>query len=579
MRGSRGRPGPAAQGAGVPPGGSDLETPPRRTGGHRVTIEAPEPPAAAGGAEGAPPAQISPAARAGRPDGIAAILEAAASGGGAQRASPRSPARLGGGRRRESIFTQLRHAEVGADIVDLGAELSNRRVQRLALAACCGAAVAAALRRLGLQNGSAPYVLAAFAAGTCGVGAALRVLTRLGLRLLAHAVLRSGADAGGQVMEVLVGDLARLSSVYAYASLVITNACWRISTEPQGITSYDGSIAPLNKLPDPIRQLGGERLTELGQVAFLSIFSWRLTQISTRAVRALLPDKSSQATRPLEELLHTAGAFIGLLFVIARITGSGFQGMLRALGISGVALALGSQTVIQDLITFVSVVMDRPYLLGDVVSMCGVEGIVEGIGLKSTRIRGFDGLLHIIANKDAANARITNMSTHVVSGRSAFIPIELSPLTPPERLRMIPEVVARAGRTVGEAATNCAAEALVTGVGDTGIRLAVYIWSKTEPVLEFGAWREARHAMLIEVLESLKLEGFELASAAGQRLTAGAAVGAAAAAVANSSRRTSRAPSPPVGELSPQSHGDMRTGPTTPCVQWESEASLMDHPT
>eukprot|EP01065_Artemidia_motanka_P015535 TRINITY_DN19307_c0_g1_i1.p1 TRINITY_DN19307_c0_g1~~TRINITY_DN19307_c0_g1_i1.p1 ORF type:complete len:545 (+),score=121.65 TRINITY_DN19307_c0_g1_i1:72-1706(+) len=446
--------------------------------------------------------------------------------------------------RRRSLFLQLRDASVGAEVAELGAELSNRRIQRLAVVAAVSIAAVRLLRRAGMGP-SFVGALATFVAAYGSVGAVLRVLVRAGLELLARASNRTASTNLSSGLEVLTKDLAQLTSVYAYATILVVSAAWR-RIQPQApdrrALFYDPSL-----LPDPLRQFGGERLSELVQLGFLSLFSWRLTQIGTRSVRAMMPEQSAAAAKPLEELLHTAGGVLGLMFVAARASGAGFQGLLRALGLSGVALALGSQTVIQDLITFVSIVLDQPFVLGDVVSLRGIEGTVEGIGLKSTRIRGFDGVLYVIANRDVSGSTVTNMSARLVAGRRAFVCFEMSPLTSSARIYRLPEVAARAARAANQ--PGCEASAQVTGFGDKGIKVTICVWSNTEPVLQYPDWTEARHAVLCSVLAAFEREGMELACTAALKVAPGY-----------------------MGRASPTLMGETRPScPTTPMAAWVSD--------
>ena len=103
---------------------------------------------------------------------------------------------------------------------------------------------------------------------------------------------------------------------------------------------------------------------------------------------------------------------IGLLGLITAAANLGIDvTSVLALGSVG-ALAIGMAT--QDLLTNVFggvvVFLDRPFKLGDRVTVEGKDGIVESIGLRSTRIRSLDGFLITVPNKTICNSLVTNIS-------------------------------------------------------------------------------------------------------------------------------------------------------------------------
>lgn len=67
--------------------------------------------------------------------------------------------------------------------------------------------------------------------------------------------------------------------------------------------------------------------------------------------------------------------------------------LLAGLGIGGLALAFGAQKTIENLFGSVAIAVDLPFCVGDAVSVDGVVGVVENIGLRSTRLRTSDRTL------------------------------------------------------------------------------------------------------------------------------------------------------------------------------------------
>jgi MscS family membrane protein len=84
--------------------------------------------------------------------------------------------------------------------------------------------------------------------------------------------------------------------------------------------------------------------------------------------------------------------------------------LLAGVSISGLALGLAAQDTVGNLFGAAAVFLDKPFKIGDRIQLNGVDGIVEEMGLRSTRIRNLDGHLITVPNKTMGNSTITNVS-------------------------------------------------------------------------------------------------------------------------------------------------------------------------
>lgn len=84
--------------------------------------------------------------------------------------------------------------------------------------------------------------------------------------------------------------------------------------------------------------------------------------------------------------------------------------VLAGLSIGGLALGLAAQDTVANLFGAVAIFLDKPFHIGDRIKVESVDGTVEGIGLRSTRVRSLDGHHVTIPNKLMGNAIITNIS-------------------------------------------------------------------------------------------------------------------------------------------------------------------------
>ncbi|MDJ0689693.1 MAG: mechanosensitive ion channel family protein [Xenococcaceae cyanobacterium MO_188.B32] len=88
--------------------------------------------------------------------------------------------------------------------------------------------------------------------------------------------------------------------------------------------------------------------------------------------------------------------------------GFDISAVVASLGIGGVAIALASQGVLQDLFSYFSILLDRPFELGDFIIVGDYLGTVEYVGIKTTRLKSISGEEIIIANTDLTGSRIRN---------------------------------------------------------------------------------------------------------------------------------------------------------------------------
>jgi MscS family membrane protein len=109
---------------------------------------------------------------------------------------------------------------------------------------------------------------------------------------------------------------------------------------------------------------------------------------------------------------------VGLQFVIVAFAvviavqewGYDVSALVAGLGIGGLAISLAAQDTIANLFGFSMIIGDRPFIVGDYIKTPDVEGKVEFVGLRSTRVRNPEQALVTVPNKQLANSVITNWS-------------------------------------------------------------------------------------------------------------------------------------------------------------------------
>jgi small-conductance mechanosensitive channel len=113
--------------------------------------------------------------------------------------------------------------------------------------------------------------------------------------------------------------------------------------------------------------------------------------------------------------------------------------LVTGLGITGIAVALAVQNILGDLLGALSIVVDKPFVVGDAITVDQFTGTVEHIGLKTTRVRSLSGEQIVFSNADLLKARIRNHK-RLVERRVLFVN-GVSYETPREKLERIPAML------------------------------------------------------------------------------------------------------------------------------------------
>jgi small-conductance mechanosensitive channel len=103
-----------------------------------------------------------------------------------------------------------------------------------------------------------------------------------------------------------------------------------------------------------------------------------------------------------------AGLWWVLLLMGLSNLGVDITAFIAGFGIGGIAVALAVQNVLGDLFASLSIVLDKPFVIGDFIIVDDLLGTVEHVGLKTTRLRSLSGEQLVFSNSDLLNSRIRN---------------------------------------------------------------------------------------------------------------------------------------------------------------------------
>jgi len=132
---------------------------------------------------------------------------------------------------------------------------------------------------------------------------------------------------------------------------------------------------------------------------------------------------------------------IVLLLVLDNL-GVNITALVAGLGVGGIAVALAVQTVLGDLFASLSIVLDKPFVVGDFLIVGDLLGSVEYVGLKTTRLRSLSGEQLVFSNSDLLNSRIRNFGR--MYERRVSFDLGVTYQTPRDKIKMIPAIIREA---------------------------------------------------------------------------------------------------------------------------------------
>ena len=253
------------------------------------------------------------------------------------------------------------------------------------------------------------------------------------------------------------------------------------------------------------------------------------------AARQAVADTSSATTiRALGFLAQLLMWVVVVLMVMSNL-GINITALVAGLGIGGIAIALAVQNILGDLLGALSIVLDKPFVVGDFIAVGDVLGTVENIGIKTTRLRSLSGEQIVISNADLLGSRIRNYKR--MYERRIQFGIGVVYDTPHATLSRIPGMV----RAAIEAQPKARADRVhFKAFGDSSLDFeAVYYVASPD----YNTYMDIQQAVNLEIVRLFEAEGIDFAFPT-RTIIVQRADGSAAAALGEGDADTARASAP-----------------------------------
>lgn len=177
--------------------------------------------------------------------------------------------------------------------------------------------------------------------------------------------------------------------------------------------------------------------------------------------------------------------------------------LAAGLGIGGIAVALAVQNILGDLLASMTIVVDKPFVVGDFVVLGEHMGSVEHIGLKTTRLRSISGEQLILSNGDLLSSRIRNFGR--MFERRVLFTLNFPYTTPRDKLKAIPALIRKAVEAQADTRfERCHFKAYTPASLDFE---TVYFVT----LADYNRYMDIQQAVNLQIHESFEREGIEFA--------------------------------------------------------------------
>jgi small-conductance mechanosensitive channel len=193
---------------------------------------------------------------------------------------------------------------------------------------------------------------------------------------------------------------------------------------------------------------------------------------------------------------------VAFLLVIDNL-GYDVTALFAGLGIGGIAVALAVQNILGDLFASLSIVLDKPFVLGDFIIVGELMGVVENIGLKTTRLRSLSGEQLIFSNTDLLSSRVRNYKR--MQERRVPFGFGVIYQTTPDQLETIPALV----KSIVESIEGLRFDrAHFKSFGDSSYDFEVVYYINTP---DFNAYMDAQQTINLALCREFAERGIEFA--------------------------------------------------------------------
>ncbi|MCO5141482.1 MAG: mechanosensitive ion channel family protein [Oligoflexia bacterium] len=236
------------------------------------------------------------------------------------------------------------------------------------------------------------------------------------------------------------------------------------------------------------------------QIALWSIY---IIDFYVKAAAEKADDGGRATTVSALGFLAKIFVWVFVLLLLLDNYGVNIAALVTGLGIGGVAVALAVQNVLGDLLASLSIVLDKPFVIGDFIQVGSQLGTVEHIGLKTTRLTSATGEQLIFSNSDLLQSRIQNFR-RMRERRFAFT-VGILYETPTEKLDETRQIISKTIEDIeGVRLERC----FLASFGPSSLDYEVVYWIHSR---DYNVFVEKHHEISVELVRRFRKAGLDFA--------------------------------------------------------------------
>jgi small-conductance mechanosensitive channel len=257
---------------------------------------------------------------------------------------------------------------------------------------------------------------------------------------------------------------------------------------------------PLSVFGIKIDYLSPEKMISLVRIAVLLVIGLPFVFFLSKFVKRVIAKRLSlQPSVIAGKIVYYAGVFI-IFFSTLNELGFNLNTLLGAAGIVGIAVGFASQTSVSNIISGVFLMLERPFVINDTITIDDITGKVIAIDLLSAKLKTDDNRYIRIPNEHIIKTKLTNVTRYDI--RRVDIRMSLP----------VRENIGRMRLLLVEAAGECehclsepAPQVIMSGFGNTTVDIIFAVWTRQEE------WQNLKNNLIEKIARRFSEEGIRIA--------------------------------------------------------------------
>ncbi|MGD8738866.1 MAG: mechanosensitive ion channel family protein [Desulfobacterales bacterium] len=303
--------------------------------------------------------------------------------------------------------------------------------------------------------------------------------------ILSRQINKISAKTATQWDDLVAGLFDKIKFLFLVVISFYAGA--RLLTLPDSITNF------INKF------VGIVLLVQVGILASEAIRFWLTTYRKQKI------ENHADAVTTVTSVGFIVKILVWLILLLIALDNLGLDvtALIAGLGVGGIAVALAVQSILGDLFASFTIVLDKPFVIGDFIIVDNFMGTIEHIGLKTTRVRSLSGEQLIFSNSDLLKTRIRNFKR--MYERRVVFSLGVVYQTSRQNLTKIPKIIKNIIEKQEQTRFD---RAHFKEYGSYALNFEIVYWIENP---DYNIYMDIQQAINLEIFQQFEKEGIEFA--------------------------------------------------------------------